>query len=406
VGLASGGALQKLITRSRVSLVVLVGALALASWLTSNGHGQLSVYAGDNWADFLKVILALPGPEVHSGPLNFIVQRYLESRDYKGPVGLDHLPPLSMLLSLILRWSFAFVSPVVEFFALCGLFMVSLALIVFFRTRDAFWAFAALVSYPALFILYRGNLYAGLCGLCLVAALLRRKPDWTAALLFAVALNIRPNAAPCVLPLLLLPDWKSFCFRLVLPTGAIFLISFAGANAIDPSYTLASFAGLGSYAKVLVAEGSGVAFGSSLYGAFYALGWRGHYLVPTALALLPLPFAMWAFVRRRMTYAAFVFVCVAVMAMFSTVFADYHLIAFIAPLLLADSFALALPSLLLLAPKGVAMIGPFTIQVVINPAVMFVASLSITLWSLRQAIPYRATIDPSTNPPALGNTSI
>jgi len=52
------------------------------------------------------------------------------------------------------------------------------------------------------------------------------------------------------------------------------------------------------------------------------------------------------------------------------------------------------------------MIGPFTIQVVINPAVMFVASLSITLWSLRQAIPYRATIDPSTNPPALGNTSI
>lgn len=386
--------MQKLITRSRVSLVVLVGALALASWITSNGHGQLSVYAGDNWADFLKVILALPGPEVHSGPLNFIVQRYLESRDYKGPVGLDHLPPLSMLLSLVLRWSFAFVSPVVEFFALCGLFMVSLALVVFFRTRDAFWVFAALVSYPVLFILYRGNLYAGLCGLCLVAALLRGMPDWTGALLFAVALNIHPNTVFCVLPLLLL-DWPRFGFRLAPLTVALFLAGLAGANAIDASYTVASFiTDLGRYTETFVAEGSGVAFGSSLYGAFYALGWRGHYLVPTVLALLPLPFAMWAFKRKRMTYAAFVFVCVAVMAMSSTVFADYHLIAFIAPLVLADSFALALPSLLLLAPKGFAMIGPFTVQVLINPALMLVASAAVTLLALRQGMRHKATTGP------------
>jgi hypothetical protein len=60
------------------------------------------------------------------------------------------------------------------------------------------------------------------------------------------------------------------------------------------------------------------------------------------------------------------------------------LLVFLAPLILAKDNRVAIPSVLLLAPKGFCMIGDFSVQVVLNPAIMFIGSWLIIISALRR----------------------
>ena len=373
------------IRASQVSLAALLATLTFMIVWKLNGHGQLFFLGDDRFADFLKVVLALPGgpPAFDKLGLEPLINQYWHSADYRLPeFGLYHLPPLSMFLTLLARIAFEFVSPSLVFFALSALFAASLALIILRFTGDLVWAGVALVSYPLLTILDRGNLYAGLCAVCVIAALLRRRTDWNAAFLFAIALNVRPNVAILAIPLLAL-DWRFAC-RTGLAAAIIAFVSALGAHALFADYTVANFLhGLQFYAAGYADGGKGVPFGSSLYGAAYLL--HVPYVLPvTLLAISPLMPALFLFRQGKMQYAEFVFVCSAVTGMATTVFADYHLLVFLAPLMLARNLRVVVPSILLLAPKGWWVIGKASVQVILNPVIMLGASWWLVYCAMRR----------------------
>ena len=354
--------------RSVQALAVLLVALLVSSICAHFRIAPLFFEAHDRGADFLKVILQLPGGDWPSDPFAHVVDRYANSMDYKGAFGILHLPPLSMVLSLFARASFTFVAPSIVFLALIAAVLTAILIVIYEQTKSVTWCLATAVSYPLLMMVDRGNLYAGLAAVCAIAALLPRKPNWTACVLFAIAINVRPNLALCALPLIFLEP--RFAFRLAILTGLVFGGSLIAAQAIYPTYTLMSFlAGVESYTGAYAAGGLGVPFGSSLYGAFYALGWPASWGAAMA-PLTILPLALFAFHRGWIDYGQLVFICAALMGLLTTIFGDYHLLIFIAPLVLARDQATFWASLLLLAPKAFGTVDSYSIQVILNPAIM------------------------------------
>lgn len=336
----------------------------------------------DRGADFLKVILSLPGPTPASGPMSQLVDHYAQSPDYHGEVGLMHLPPLSMFLSLCIRQAFAIISPVVAYLGFIAVFLTATALIVRRYSENLIWVMVALFSYPVVFAIDRGNLYAGLAGLPLVIALLRKRLDWLAAVLLAVAINVRPNVAICALPLLFL-DYR-LAFKLGAVAAPLFVFSMVAAHALYPEYGLLAFLnGLKTYSEVYVPTYDGQAFNSSIYSAMFILGF-GNQSLAMAIGLAPLGLAIPLY--KRLSYSEFTFICLACSAMATVGFRDYHLLMFVAPLLLADSAFVLVPSMLLLVPKGYVLLPYLSAQLILNPAIMMLAVCAILAKGLaRQA---------------------
>jgi hypothetical protein len=367
--------------RAKASLGILVVSLAAAIAFERYGQGQLFNIASERGGDFLKILLALPGPPVMDGPYPDLIDKYLESQDFKGRMDVFHLTPLSMLVAILFRWTFAFVSPVIVYLACLFAALSALSLLLYSRTKSVAWVLSALLSYPLLTAVDRGNLFALVSNICLIAALLRKRCDWQAAVLFAIAINVRPNVAIMALPLLMTrPAWF---FSLAAATIGILLTTFAAANLLLPGYDLDSFRmGLHKYFVVYAAGGRGVPLGSSVYGALFALDHPRQYVPATLIAWAGLPIAIFAFWKERLRYDEFVFICAAATSMGTTIFADYHLLVFLAPLILAKDNRVAIPSLLLLAPKSFWMIGSFNVQVLLNPAIMFIGSWLIIISAL------------------------
>lgn len=369
--------------RAKASLGVLIAMLAAAVAFERIGHGQLFNIASERGGDFLKILLAIPGPPVVDGPFQDLVDKYLESSDFKSRLDVFHLTPFSMLASIIVRWTFALVSPAIIYLGCMFVALSALSIIVFRQTGSLAWVLCALFSYPLLMVVDRGNLYAAISGICVIAALLRKRCDWKAAVLFAIALNVRPNVALCALPLLM--TRLAWTYSLALATAGIFLASFAAVTILFPEYDLQSFrAGLQNYFLIYAAEGRGVPFGSSVYGAFFALDHPGQYVPATLIAWAGLPIAIFAFWKGRLRYDEFVFLCAAATGMGTTIFGDYHLLVFLAPLILAKDNRVAIPSLLLLAPKGFWLVNSFSVQIILNPAIMFIGSWLIIISALRR----------------------
>jgi hypothetical protein len=96
------------------------------------------------------------------------------------------------------------------------------------------------------------------------------------------------------------------------------------------------------------------------------------------IGLLPLITGWMTFAERKIGYGDFVFICTAATALATTVFADYHLLVFVAPLVLARGWTVRAACLLLLAPKGYWLIvDNLTVQVALNPMIMLCATALI-----------------------------
>lgn len=381
----------RLIRRSTASLAFLLASLIAVGQVA--GQGALLFNSDDRASDFLKVILSLPGPTPAPGPWQAVVDKYANSPDYKGTVGLMHLPPVSMFISLLLRWLFATISPVIIYFALMAAFLISVAIILRERTGDFVWAGVALASYPVIFLVDRGNLYAAVAAVPTVLALFRRRPDWIAALLFAVAVNVRPNAMICLLPLAIIDP--RFLIKFTICAAPIGLVSLAGATAFYPEYSLPSFFhGLRVYSTVYVPNVEGVSYGSSLYGALFTLGYP-HQTVAAIVGLAPLPVALFLQWRGKVTYVESVFICLACSALATAGFRDYHLLPFIVPLILAEGFIVPVMSVLMLAPKSYWMIDQIPASAIINPSILLAAILAVIVRAV--LYPNGERIDPASS---------
>ena len=90
-------------------------------------------------------------------------------------------------------------------------------------------------------------------------------------------------------------------------------------------------------------------------------------------------FAVGIIVRRRgaIDDGQFAFICCATSALLTPVFGDYHLLIFVAPLIMARDRVTFAGSLLMLVPKSIAMVGGYSVQVLLNPVIMLVTLVII-----------------------------
>lgn len=368
-----------------LALTIMVFVWVVAIVGQNLGFARIFFEAHDRFADFIVVVFAVPHGEAYPPFFEAITRYYAANTNYlSGSMTIYHLPPFSMLLTVLASKLFTHVSPVIIYLVLSCVLVASL-----FRSvrsvAPAPLAFAAIISYPVVFMLDRGNLYAGLCGACLVAALVRGRADWVAAILLAIALNIRPNVAPMVLPLLVLYrsiNWR-FGFRVGFLAIGIGLVSAFAAHALYPEYTLTNFhRGMDLYLKGTLNSEVMLAFGSSLYSALFVLGSPSILAAATTAVIIG---AGGVLVRLfgDLNDGDFIFVCASVMALGSAVFVDYHMIVFIVPLIMAKNRITFFASFLLLLPKGFGPVGYLTTQVLVNPAIMIVVSPVLILSAVR-----------------------
>ncbi|MDO7843493.1 glycosyltransferase 87 family protein [Sphingomonas immobilis] len=363
--------------------------------------------------DYYKFILSFPGGAgvvpsdlfgLHDRIAAAIATTPYHGVDGLGGAGITHFlaPPLTAVICLANLAAMHIVDPAALFVGIIALMLVCWCSIAArlgtTRYESIAWAAIGLASYPMLMMLSRGNIYAGLAALLICQSMslaLRGKAPVVAAICLAVALNIRPNAAPFAVPLLLLFQtgrWRALAV-LAVATALIFALSLAVAHALYPDYTIGTFLrGLHNYRTRYIVDNWGLAYGSSLMGAVqffagYRPGVEAAAAVPAALVMLA---AVVLFLRRRISAALLLFLTCSAYCLGSSVIADYHLLVFVlVPAAVARQTALegrrpdtaewiaCAAACLLLGPKNYLFLHGFSWQVVLNPAIMLGASLAV-----------------------------
>lgn len=389
------------------NLLFNVGASALGA-----GYPYTSFMSapGDRFADFFKLAFSYPGAPIHPaagfwGIDNLLAHHRAEVRLYEGTnVNHFHEPPVPTLLALIARRLMTLMDPVALFVALlvaafAALFMTVRRAASPGRSGTAF-ATVAILGYPALLAIDRGHFFSLICASLLIAATfrtLRGKADAWTVLMFAIAVNLRPNIG--IVPLVLFLGKQGLSFksavRLAVMTVLLFVGTMTVVHLIYPAYSYASFLkGLGQYGMAYAGGENGYANGSSLYGMIRApLGyaWWMPFVPLIAAALLLAPTVLESR-QGRLRQSECLFLTLCVYAFGSHVFADYHLVAFLIPLILVaredgpmdpSGWTILLAGSLMLAPKnfifGFHDKSPWSWQVVANPLILLAASGAI-LW--------------------------
>jgi hypothetical protein len=176
----------------------------------------------------------------------------------------------------------------------------------------------------------------------------------------------------------------------------VFAGTMAAAHQIYPEYSYASFlTGLADYGKAYAGGENGYTNGSSLYGMLRAPLGYAPWMVFTPFCVAALFFAPAILESRqgRLRQSECLFLVLAVYVFGSHVFADYHQLAFIIPLILVaredgpmdvGAWTILLASSLMLAPKNfvfdVHRNVPWSWQVVANPLTLLTAS-AVVLWA-------------------------
>ena len=371
----------------------------------------------DRFADFFKLAFSYPGAAAHSVAGywhvdELMAHHWYDVRRFEGTdINHFHVPPLPTLLGLAARSLMHWIDPVLLFLLLLVSGLVALFATVLRLSPPgrlgAGLAAAALLSYPTILLIDRGHFFSLICGAMIIGATLRTLRDgrcdaWS-ILMFAIVVNIRPNAG--VVPLALFLGKRGMSFKEAVVLGVTAIAMFWGcmwtAHAIYPAYSLESFlAGLRDYGKVYAAGDIGYPGGSSLYGLLRALFGFGPWMYGPPILVAGLLFAPAVLESRqgRIRPSECLFLVIAAYALGSHVFADYHLLVFIIPLVLlaredgikdASGWAILLASSLVLAPKNFVFVIhgnlAWSWQVVANPVILILASATVLATALRRA---------------------
>jgi|SRR5215467_7771039 len=387
-----------------------------------------------------------------------IYQDYYEHPDYGGAQSLGagelthfHHPPLSALIFMVAGMLIVRIgSPQVMLCLFFLIYVLEVWSMMWIGTPYAtrtpalkltIW-FLCLASYPALVMFGRANyVNAGLTTVPIIAFLLAvfvRKDATLASLTaLAIAVNIHPNAIIFLfgLPIAFgLPKAIKAGLQFTAIALSIFGVSYFAAHKLYPDYSIATFRkGVAIYEKVYIENGGGIRMGSSLYGLIRALNRGLHlgipfsfemrifYLVALVLTVLA-GTAFWrvwnretrpgsgGLEKRRTSECAqesnhwplslAPFFLVSFYCLLSPIFADYHLLVFLAPLILVyfDSVerngrlltVVAVASLLMISPKNYPLQNA-SVQVILNPAILVSAVLGLTIALFNEVTPRTRT---------------
>lgn len=379
--------------------IFFVFAGMIANWVIAHlayGDNARVLFGRHDWmADFVKHTMSFPGPPIAPSMLQNLIDHFrADIAVNAGVLGHFHNMPETVLLTLLIRPAISAIDPVLVYLLAASVVVAAWVYVCHRHADEEARPQAlgiALFNYPLALMLERGNLFAGITAICLVLVLCRRKRDWSAVLLLAVAANIRPNIAIIALPLLAC-DRETFVFLArTAALGALLAFACLAADAlIYPAYNLSSLLdGLKLYNDGYVIGPFGGDASSSLWGALrHAVPLSGtNVALCTVAGLVPLGLGwLW---RSRLSYAAMCFLAIAACTLSTAVLADYHLLVFIVPLLALKRddpafWPILLGSCWMLMPKNYNPVGELSWQVFYNPAGLAVAVL-LVLWSCRRS---------------------
>ena len=220
---------------------------------------------------------------------------------------------------------------------------------------------------------------------------------------------MRPNAMVFLaLPLLWWSLRQTFVWAIaaLVMAAVIFAGALAFAHRLYPDYTFARFIkAVLLYARAYSLGDAGLAYGSSLLGGLKSVNVLLGPVVRTAwielassvLALAALGGWLLLALFRRLGELCGLFCFLAIYALFSGVFGDYHLIVFIAIVMIlvrngsnpladvrSNDFIIAVAAILVLAPKNYLFFRGLSAQILINPLILAVAALVTAIRSARR----------------------
>ena len=372
----------------------------------------------DRFADYFKGIFSYPeAANLHievTSRFTELLNSYLHNNPYNG-VGAAlngqlsnlHSPPLGTLLGLLNLKLMHYVNSLLLF---SSIFFVGFALAYRFLSsisaskEDSIYLFLALLlSYPCLFMITRGHIYSGITSLSLlifIVLMFQDRKKYLGLVLLAIAVNLRPNA---IIFLLALGICESRILKKDIPifiglTTFIFLTSLFFTNKIYTDYTLSNFLlGVSVYHNLYVIGNSGIAFGSSLFGPLKVIFGYSKFIEALPILIAGIIVAIsWINLRNNKdSKIAFLFILCSTYVLGSAVIADYYLTVFFAPLLCiylnqksweyqrtspllnTEILIVFFASLMVLCPKNYIYIKHTSIQVLLNPLLLLVASVLI-----------------------------
>lgn len=311
----------------------------------------------DLFADFLKVVLSYPGANellpASNSSMNKIIYNYIINNPYKDATALSsgtlshfHLPPLSTVLSLLSLQLMGMITVWGTFFVLLGILLITLAYIAKKysdnMTGYCTWLLCIIVSYPCLFVIQRGNLFSALTSILIIIAMYlayTQDKKYFAIFILAIAFNIRPNSAIFMIALYT-AQHREFAKRVIMfLILSVFILGVTSvlANLLYHDYSIHNFLiGLNIYHTLYVIGDSGSAYNSSLFGILkLVFGYSKFVELASFFCGLIIAFSGLILHKKNyLTTPIFVFlICISYM-LGTTIFADYHLMVFFAPLLL------------------------------------------------------------------------
>ena len=292
-----------------------------------------------------------------------IYQSYLLHNPYNANLSNLWSPPLTAMVLMATAWLTGIVGPgkaVGVLIALygCGVAGVCVASRKWTRATDfdaVALALVLMLSYPAIFMLTRGNLASGYTtlGLCLYAFSLKAgRLRWLGWLGLGLAVNMRPNVAVfALMEFVAAHDMRRAILRVALAAATSILVLVVCHLVVASVYAEYSFSvfldHLKLYNQSYLIGSEGDKWNNSLFGLTkdirFALHYQDRYSPQLAQLVILLGAAIMAAIlyllaRRKLTMLETVFLAAMFCANFTPVFGTYHLLEYVAVmgLLLSD----------------------------------------------------------------------
>ena len=381
----------------------------------------------DLHADLIKVILAFNTNKIdHLQDWPTLYQNYSIHNSFNGIKALNtnyftgitalnngflttlHLTPLSVVLSLSLLRVLLFIGPVYLLLLYYIFIVISIITVVkiYSNKINILITLVILFSYPVLTVLDRGNVFAFICSICLIVYLsniVQKKHIIWSILLLALAVNLRPNASILSLLFFVFGVRNGFKYIISFTIIASMLLysNLIFANFLYPTYNFVNFLkAVNIYFKLYVLGDLGNTFNNSLFGMvktfavmlninqFYPLNYDFINKLITLSLIAYFIISIILFFKKKINEFELAFIGVLVYTLSSSVFATYHLIVFFYLLLLPlknKTFCYSqrffnlfgLTSVFVLVPKNYIFISGISLEVILNPLIMFTTLIYI-----------------------------
>jgi hypothetical protein len=268
-----------------------------------------------------------------------------------------------------------------------------------------------ILCYPSLFIVVRGHIYSALTTLALLAfiILIYQKKPFKSLIFLAIAINFRPNSLIFILifilcmPSVSVRQLVKYLLFFISLSCIIFLLSLELVHSIYNEYSWTNFVlAVEMYYKSYVVGNNGLAYGSSLLGALKMVTGTSNLLQPLVVFLMTalIGISIYLKITNKISSLIFIFLICVIYQLATSVFADYYLGIFFAPvvyqLLFVKGESISFfnspgnvsfywpywSCILLLAPKNYIFIDNISLQVIINPLI----SLTIAFYVVGKSL--------------------